>query len=126
MAWKGSIENVAIANDSTGTLETIDITEGARYLWAEIANDNHKEFDVFQVQIRPHADASYFTIASVADDFTNHIKEPVLGCSADLTSLAKNTSALLWMNVKGINSVRFRASSASASDTTADVYWSVR
>ena len=126
-AWKGKVENVFVSSDATNTtIKTITIEEGSSYLWAEIVNSADKALDAFAIQVQPHADADFHTIASVASDFTTAMKRPLLACDQDMTSLALSTAGLLWMEVKGLNAVKFLGSSAAGSDTAISVYWSVR
>jgi len=127
--WHGCTSDVSVAASGWTTIETINIREGAQNLWAEFSNANVSDLDQFEVAVRPYKgtnnSASFHVIADAAEDFTTGIKEPIRGCSADLTSMAKNTTALLWMEVKGLSQVRFRAS-ASGGATIVGIKWSVR
>jgi len=124
--WSGSKTAVAVTSAAVATIDTITIPEGANRMWAEIGNVGSSAFYAFQVQYRPHVDASHTTIASTTAEFTTAIEEPIKGCSTDLTTLASAATGLLWLDVKGIESVRFRAQAATNSDATANLDWSVR
>lgn len=129
MAWKGSATAVTIADDALTTLATIKVREGASNLWAEVANSAHSTFDKFSVAYRVHSDGSYVVIADAPSDFASNLSDvapPVRKATKDLTTLAKSTSAILWLDVKGVQSVRLQAESTGTSDTTASVYWQVR
>lgn len=127
--WRGSVSNIAItAAGTSDTLVAIPIQQGAENLWIEVENLNHKGLDAFITQVRPHPDAAWHTVAQAASDYSvaSDITEPIVGCSGDLTTLAKGTTGLLWMYVKGLHAVRFQASAASGSDTLMNAKWQVR
>jgi len=135
-SWSGYTSDVTIAVTSVVSdlteIETITIREGAQYLWAEFRNSDISDLDAFEVAVKPFhrpskgQTSSFHIIANTAADFTTDIKEPILGCSSDLTTLPKATAHLLWMMVKGLAQVRFRASSKSTGTTKVGVKWSVR
>jgi len=126
-AWRGDVSAVAITAAGTSDVITaIEIPHGAEYLWVEIENNAHKALDSFLVSYRPHPDASYHLIASAASDYTTSMQEPILGATCDFASLALSTTGMLRLYVKGIDAVKFAASSASGSDTTVDARWSIR
>ena len=129
--WKGYTSDVTIGVSATPTeIETIDIREGAQNLWAEFSNANTSDLDGFEVAVNPFVGkdntASFHVVANTTASFTTDVQEPIRGCSADLTNMQKNTTALLWMEVKGLSQVRFRASAQSTGATTVGVKWSVR
>ena len=126
MAWEGKVETVAVTAGSTDVIDTITIQQGATNLWMEIANDAHQEFDAFDVQYQIQRDGSFNTIANASSDFTTNIELPVVDANIDLISLAKSTSGVLWLYVKGVFKVRVRASAAAGSDTTVNLYWGQR
>ena len=124
-SWHGKTAATTISNATNTILDTIYIRQGAGNLWAEISNSADKELDAFITAISPHSDASFHTIAETGADYTTSIQEPLLGCNADLTTLAKSTAGLLHMDVKGVYAVRFTAGTAT-SDTNLTLRWHVR
>ena len=124
-SWKGKTPTTTISHTTNTVLDTIYVREGAGYLWAEVSNSADAALDTFTVSISPYSDASFHTIASTASDYTTGIQFPILGCDADLTTLAKSSTGLLCMNIKGVYGVRMTAGTAS-SDTNLILRWSVR
>jgi hypothetical protein len=126
-SWHGVVSDIAITTAGTSdVLVDILIPEGAEFLWAEIENNDHKSLDSFRVLVRPHSGAAFHIVASAASDYSVGVGDPILGVDSGLMTLVKGTSAQIKMHVKGLNAVRFDASSASGSDTTMDCRWSIR
>jgi len=130
MAWKGKKKTVAILHGSTSTIDTIYINDGARTMWAEIANGTGKALDVFNIDYQPASDASWHTVASAASDYvlaaSDLIREYVLSATTNMVVLPKSTAGMLKLKVGGVYAVRFQASSGTDSDTTVDLRWQVR
>lgn len=129
MAWQGSVASAFVSSDDStlSTIATIPIPAGASNLWIELYNQPHKAFDKFQLQIRPTADSTFYPVAVATSDFV--WSSDIAGLPkavVDPTSLALNTSDIIYMGVKGLDAVRLQASAAAQSDTYADVKWSVR
>jgi len=124
-AWKGKTAATLISKTLDTVLDTIYIREGASTLWAEVENSADKALDAFVTAVSPHSDASFHTVASAAADYTTGIEFPFKGCSVDMTTLAKSTTGLICMDVKGIYGVRFTAGTAT-SDTYLTLKWMVR
>ena len=122
--FKGSKTAIAVAAAGTTTLDTIYPYEGMETLWLEVSNIN-KPLDGFTIEVRPHAGASFHTLYNDASDFTTNIQWPVLGCNVDFTSLDSDSVGLLSMNIRALDALRFKASSASPSTVTA-LRWEVR
>lgn len=71
----------------------------------------------FEVAARPHRDANYVIIANAAVDFT--VPEGrILDASGDLTTQPTGTTGWLSLDVRGCESVRIKAISASTSIVT--------
>jgi len=124
MSGKGS---AVIPDDSTSTFLTVNVRKGASRLWVGLTNSADKGLDVFTVAVQAGASdtAPYATVANATSDYTTSIQWPVMGCSTDLTTLAKSSEGTIALDVRGLQNVRFQASAASASDTTVSYYWSV-
>ena len=125
-AWKGTIADVSVVSDVTGTITTIPIREGASQLWIEVLNSAHKAFDAFQLQLGPYSDTTFHTIASLPSDFTTSAVWPIRNTSVDPTTLALSTNTVIGMDCRGLSQVRIKGSSAAGSDTTVTVNWSMR
>jgi len=128
MQWLGKKTGIAVLSTLAGatTLDTIYPYQGASMMWLEVSNLNHKALAGFSVEYRPHEDGTFYAVASIATDYTSVIQWPIIGCSIGLTTLAKNTSGLLAMDVKGVDAVRFKAFSGTVSDTVVALKWRVR
>ena len=128
MQWLGSKIGVSVLSSGAGatTIDTIYPYQGASTLWLEVSNYNHKALAGFQVEYRPHTDATFYAVASTATDYTTSIQWPIIGCSAGLTTLAKDTAGLIAMDIKGIDAIRFKAFSGASSDTIVSLKWMVR
>lgn len=72
--------------------------------------------NAFQIQARANPDDSYQTLYSTSGDYTSP-KGILVGVSADLTSLAAGTPAWLILEVRGLESVRLRATAATGTAT---------
>jgi len=124
-SWKGKQTGIAVtAAGPSDVIGTIYVREGASYLWAEVNTVGASDMDAFWVQISCLSDASFHTIANAPSDYTTDIQDPILGCSADMTTLSASTAGLLRMSVKGLFAVRFRGSLAG--DATVDLRWQMR
>ena len=125
--WKNSSDTIAItAAGTSDTVATVRVMDGASRLWFQATNSAHKVLDKFYTWVQPYSDATFHKIATTASDYTTRIQVPILACDQDMTSLAKSTAGLVWMDVKGLYSVKFTASAATGSDTTVDYKWQVR
>jgi len=124
--FKGFSRNVTIANGSTTTITTIYPAQGSENLWVEVSNLNHKALDLFQIEYSPTSDSSYYPVANASSDYTTSMRWPLLGSTVDVCTLAKNTAGMLSLFCKGVYSVRFKASSAAASNTVLALKWETR
>jgi len=127
MAWAGK-GSVLVSDDSTGTILTVPIRQGASRLWVGFTNSADSALDAFTVAVQAGGSdaAPYATLANDESDYTTNIQAPILGCDTDLASLAKSASGTIWMEVLALQNVRFAASANGTSDTTITYYWSVR
>ena len=114
MSWFGRNDGVAAVAAGFTTIETIDVPGGASRLWYEIyTSDVSVSLDGFNVAYKAskHSDATFVTVVnSVTSDYVNAITNPLLGASADPTTLISDVRCLLWLDIRGINQVRFQAS----------------
>lgn len=104
----GAISNLDV--DALETVATIDVANAAiLYIQFTVAVASLTDFNV---DYRADATGSYFTVASVAGDYTTP-NAPVLKASGDLTAAAAGTH-WLKLDVEGIESVRIQASGTSS------------
>jgi len=116
-----SVGSVVIADATDTVIATVEVFPWAERLSIEITNSGAAAFDVFEIQVQVHPDASWHVVASVSADFTSP-EFPLLGCSIDMTSQPAAGVGLLWLDIKGLYAVRFVAQgNAAASASTA--YW---
>ena len=129
--WKGTSDTISVCSDAVSDISIIKIREGASYLWVSLENAAHKEFQAFQLQGQPTSDADWTTMADDARHFSpvelsDVHTSPVEWASVSPVTLAASTTCLFKTHVKGLYAVKLRGQSASGSDTTVDLRWSVR
>ena len=93
-----TIDNSGATQDLL-TLDKITTDE----LAIEVANSNSQDLAAFTIQVRFDEDGSWFTIASVAGDYTSPAGF-MFAASGSLVTLTKNTSG--WFVLKGIGSIQ--------------------
>jgi len=127
-AWKGkSSSTETIGSDVVyTTFATIPVREGAESLWFEFDTTADAALSAFKVEVRPHSNANWHAVANVSSDFTTNIQAPLEGVDTNPTSLAKSSSSMIWMGVKGLDSVRFSAKAGSSDAKVSDYYWQQR
>lgn len=127
MSWQGqSISDILIGSDAVYTIATVPIRAGAEHLWFDLELSADNPISDFCVDVQPHPSAEWTTVASDASDFSTNIQEPIQGVGANPVNLAASGVSLIWMQVKGLNAVRFRAQASDASDANATYYWQQR
>lgn len=132
MAWKGHTSDVTVSASAISTVETITINEGAEVLKWQISNrSSGGQLSDFAVQRRTHPSGEFYDVASdiatiVTSDYITPLSYPLDGVDGSPNSLEKDSTAVIEMQVRGINAVRFRAQSGNSSDATVDTYWQVR
>jgi hypothetical protein len=115
-----SCKNLAVAVPTAGNTVLLEVpVSGTGILFATFKNTGFL-FDAFIVEVRPHRDAPYVTLFSLAADYTTP-KSPLLNASGDLTILANGSTGWLYMLTEGFESVRFSAS-ANGTATAVDAY----
>ena len=116
-----------VLSDNSWT--SIGIHQGASKLWVNVHNGADKVLDAFEIRpsVNSAADCSDVTLFNATSDYSSSsdMQWPMLGCSADLTTLAASTAAVFAMDVRAMNAVEMRAS-GNSSDTTITYYWSTR
>lgn len=108
--FHGNFTNTDV--DALETLAEIRIPAEAETLWVQflVATADLTDFDV---AYRLHPSAGYFSIATVAADFTTP-EGPVLGASGDLgVAAAGATVHWLRLDVRGVDQVRLQAAGAN-------------
>lgn len=71
----------------------------------------------FSVSYKVHESGGYFTVASVAADYTSP-EGPILGASGDLTAAASGSTVhWLQLDVRGVFKVRIQAAGTSSTIT---------
>lgn len=117
------ITNTGTVSVGTTLTEIVSLdTRRYRILGFEIQNTAATAFNAFQIQGRftSNASSTWFTIASVATDFTSssrdqsgNMSRPIIRASGSLVTLAGNTNGWALVDVGGFADVRIRASVAS-------------
>jgi len=130
-SWRDkSPATVTIDSDAVfTTVATIPIREGSSNLWFDFdlrgtAGDG--ALTAFNTDVRAHEDSNWHTVANATSDYTTNITAPIKGVSNNPVVLAKGTASLIWMECKGLESVRFRAKSGASDAIVSDYYWQVR
>ena len=128
MAWKGkSSATVTIVSDTVfTTVATIPIRDGASNLWFDFDLTADAAFTAFNTDIKAHADGNWYTVASVASDYTTNIQSPIKAVEDSPVTLAKSGNTMIWLECKGLDSVRFQAKAGASDATVSDYYWQVR
>lgn len=110
---------VEITDSLTVLLELNDLRNIKRLFMAFVLTVH--DLNAFAVQVKFHPMGPWVTILSAAGDFTSP-GGLVVGASGDLTTLAAAATGWLSLDVTGLQALRIRGSSASASGTLCDVY----
>ena len=128
MAWKGkSSATVTIVSDTVfTTVATIPIRDGASNLWFDFDLTADAALTAFNTDVRAHADGNWYTVANVASDYTTNIQAPIKAVEDDPVTLAASGNTLLWLDVKGLYSVRFQAKAGASDAVVSDFYWQQR
>ena len=113
--------NTALSVAATGntTLLDLDVKDIER-VFVQIA-PTVQALDAFVVQIQPHSDGAFSTIASAAGDFTTPTGLMV-GASGDLTTLAAAATGWFILDTRGLARVKILASANAAGAATVSVY----
>lgn len=127
--WHGNGTFLASDVLSDNSWTSIGIREGAQYLWVNVHNGADKVLDAFQIRpvVSAAANCSDVTLFNATSDYSSSsdMQWPMLGCSADLTTLAASTPAVFAMDARALSAVEMRAS-GNSSDTTITYYWNLR
>jgi len=127
MAWTGDIYTKDISETGWTEVFNYQLMQGTEKLHVMLTNSADKALDGFEVAYSVKSDAAWQVVAAVSSDYTaTGLQWPLLGVGADLSTLAKSTSAAMAMDVRGFDYVRLRASSTAGSDTTLTVGWRIR
>ena len=122
---EGTETGIAIAAAADQTLKEIDVILGGTHLSFEVKNSHASvAFDVFKIQTRPQASASWQTLASIAGDYSSP-QVPILEVQGAPVTLAAAASVFIRMEVEATDAVRILAS-GNAAATTADIHWSIQ
>lgn len=113
---RGSFSNTDV--DSIETVVEIPTHENT-ILWIEFLVGTADLTD-FNVDFKAHRDGDYFTVASVAADYTSP-EGPILGASSDLTvAAAGGTVHWLKLDIFALDMIRIQAAGTSSTITG---YW---
>jgi len=115
----------AVGAGAAALVTVISDFRNASVLSVEVNNSDVTALDAFVVSVRAHSDAAYQIIANATSDFVEAIQWPILGCGADLTTLAIDGNATFQMAIDGLFSVKLDAS-GNLSTTALDVRWQAR
>ena len=126
MAHKGSGSNVTIVSDTVFTVATIPIDQGFGNLWFDFDLTADAALTAFNTDIRAHADGNWYTVANATSDYTTNIQAPIRAVEDNPVTLAASGNTLIWMDVKGLNSVRFQAKAGASDAVVSDFYWQQR
>ena len=127
MAHKGSGNTVTIVSDAVfTTVATIPVQQGFSNLWFDFDLTADADLSAFNTDIKPHEDANWHTVANVSSDYTTNIQAPIKAVGTDPVDLAASANSLIWMDVKGLYSVRFQAKAGASDAVVSDYYWQQR
>ena len=126
--WKGvSQATVTIVSDAVFTnIATIYPREGSSNLWFEFDMTADADLTAFNTDVRSHSDANWHTVANATSDYTTNIQAPIKGVDNDPVTLAASGASLVWLDVKGLNAIRFQAKSGASDAIVSDYNWQVR
>ena len=125
--FKHNASDVVVSATGWTTLAQFQVREGASVLNLMFTNSADKALDQFEIAYSVLGSDTFQAVANATSDFASAtMLWPILGAGEDLTTLPLSTSAALSMYVRGVDFVRFRASSAAGSDTTITTSWQVR
>jgi len=127
MAHKGSGSNITIVSDAVyTTIAAIPIQQGFSNLWFDFDLTADADLSAFLTDVKAHEDANWHTVANASSDYTTNIQAPIKAVGTDPVTLGKSGNSLIWMEVKGLNSVRFRAKAGASDAVVSDYYWQQR
>ena len=130
MAYQNSGSNVTIDSDAVfTTVATIPIQQGFSNLWFDFDLTADAALTAFNTDVKAHASGNWHTIASTAAHYAPKVisdLSPVRETIGTPVTLSKSTSCLLWLDVKGLDSVRFQAKAGASDAIVSDFYWQQR
>ena len=127
MAHIGSGSNVTIVSDLVfTTVADITIQPGFANLWFDFDLTAGAALTAFNTDIKAHASGNWYTVASATSDYTTNIQAPIKAVEDNPVVLAKSGNTLIWMDVKGLDSVRFQAKAGASDAVISDYYWQQR
>jgi len=127
MAHIGSGSNVTIVSDLVfTTVADITIQPGFANLWFDFDLTADAALTAFNTDIKAHASGNWYTVASATSDYTTNIQAPIKAVEDNPVVLAKSGNTLIWMDVKGLDSVRFQAKAGASDAVISDYYWQQR
>ena len=123
-SWRGkSPASVTIDSDVIfTTIATIPIREGSSNLWFDFDLTVDAALTAFNTDVRAHEDGNWYTVASISSDYTTNIQAPIKAVEDDPVTLAASGNTLLWLDVKGLYSVRFQAKAGASDAVVSDFY----
>ncbi len=114
-------ENVALSVAATGNTVLLDLNvKDIERIFVQI-KPTVQALDAFLIQIAPHSEGDYVTIASAAGDFTAPTGL-LVGASGDLTTLAAAATGWFIMDTRGLSRVKISASANVAGAATVTIY----
>lgn len=122
---EGTFTGITVTEAVDSVIQTIDIILGADHISFEVKNSHASvAFDQFEIQRRPHASASWESIASAAGDYSSP-QVPILEVQGAPVTLAAAASTFIRVEVEATDAIRILAS-GNAAATTADIHWSIQ
>jgi hypothetical protein len=112
--------NVTVAQAGTTDLLEIKLL-GLERIFAQVSNAV-QALDAFTIQGKGHPDASYVTLFSVAADYTSPAGIMIGSDGTDRTTVAAGGSGWVLLDTRGLDAIKFIASSANIAGSTTTIY----
>ena len=130
MAHQGSGSSITIVSDTVyTTVATIPVQQGFSNLWFDFDLTADAALTAFNTDVKAHPNGNWYTVASTAAHYAPKVisdLSPIKETVGTPVTLAASGNSLIWMEVKGLDSVRFQAKSGASDAIVSDFYWQQR